>query len=62
MFGDLALDEAFTDRENELRELTSDMLNGQNAGLRAAALREVAVVLRAAQDALRKKAWSATAT
>ena len=29
-FGDLALDEAFTDREDELRELTSDMLNGQN--------------------------------
>jgi hypothetical protein len=29
-FGDLALDEAFTDREGELRELTADMRNGQN--------------------------------
>jgi hypothetical protein len=29
-FGDLALDEAFTDREDELRELTADMRNGQN--------------------------------
>ena len=29
-FGDLALDEAFTDREDEVRELASDMRNGQN--------------------------------
>src|SRR3954454_11180448 len=29
-FGDLALDESFTDREEELRELTADILNGQN--------------------------------
>jgi uncharacterized protein len=29
-YGDLALDEAFTDRANELSELESDMLNGQN--------------------------------
>jgi hypothetical protein len=29
-FGDLALDDAFTDREAELRELTTDVLNGQN--------------------------------
>ena len=29
-FGDLALDETFTDREDELRELKSDILNGQN--------------------------------
>lgn len=29
-FGDLALDEAFTDREAEIRELKSDVLNGQN--------------------------------
>ncbi len=29
-FGDLALDEAFTDREEELRELEADMRNGQN--------------------------------
>ena len=29
-FGDLALDESFTNRANELRELTADVLNGQN--------------------------------
>jgi uncharacterized protein len=29
-FGDLALDDAFTDREEELRELEADILNGQN--------------------------------
>lgn len=29
-FGDLALDEAFTDRAEELKELTSDIRNGQN--------------------------------
>ena len=29
-FGDLALDDAFTDRERELRELESDIGNGQN--------------------------------
>ncbi len=29
-FGDLALDDAFTDREAEIRELITDVLNGQN--------------------------------
>src|SRR6185437_1249235 len=29
-FGDLALDDAFTDRDAELAELTSDIRNGQN--------------------------------
>ena len=29
-YGDLALDDAFTDREDEVQELKSDMLNGQN--------------------------------
>jgi hypothetical protein len=29
-FGDLALDDSFTDREAELQELTTDVLNGQN--------------------------------
>lgn len=29
-FGDLALDEAFTDRDAEVKELKSDILNGQN--------------------------------
>lgn len=32
-FGDLALDEAFTDRQPELRSLKSDILNGQNVAL-----------------------------
>src|SRR5262245_58880668 len=32
-FGDLALDDAFTDRERELAELKSDMLNGLNVAL-----------------------------
>jgi AAA+ ATPase superfamily predicted ATPase len=32
-FGDLALDEAFTDRTSELAELKSDMLNGLNVAL-----------------------------
>src|SRR4051812_3451331 len=29
-YGDLALDDAFTDREDELRALKNDILNGQN--------------------------------
>jgi uncharacterized protein len=32
-FGDLALDEAFTDRADELKALKADMLNGQNVAL-----------------------------
>ena len=32
-FGALALDEAFTDREREIDELTADMRNGQDVGL-----------------------------
>jgi uncharacterized protein len=32
-YGDLALDEAFTDREEELRALKSDMLNGHNVAV-----------------------------
>jgi uncharacterized protein len=32
-FGDLALDEAFTDRKDELRSLETDILNGQNVAL-----------------------------
>ena len=56
-FGDLALDEAFTDREDELRELTSDMLNGQNVLVYAPRrYGKSSLVLRAAQEALRKKA------
>ena len=56
-FGDLALDEAFTDREDELRDLTSDMLNGQNVLVYAPRrYGKSSLVLRAAQEALRKKA------
>jgi len=56
-FGDLALDEAFTDREDELRELTADMLNGQNVLVYAPRrYGKSSLVLRAAQEALRKKA------
>src|SRR5438093_12924710 len=32
-FGDLALDEAFTDRRDELKSLETDMQNGQNVAL-----------------------------
>ncbi|MGH2853509.1 MAG: hypothetical protein ACRDLF_04865, partial [Solirubrobacteraceae bacterium] len=32
-FGALALDEAFTDREDELRELVGDVRNGQDVVL-----------------------------
>jgi hypothetical protein len=56
-FGDLALDDAFTNRENELRELTADMTNGQNVLVYAPRrYGKSSLVLRAAQEALRKKA------
>jgi hypothetical protein len=56
-FGDLALDEAFTDREEEVRELTSDMLNGQNVLVYAPRrYGKSSLVLRAAQEALKQKA------
>jgi uncharacterized protein len=56
-FGDLALDEAFTDREDELRELTADMRNGQNVLVYAPRrYGKSSLVLRAAQEALRQKA------
>jgi hypothetical protein len=56
-FGDLALDDAFTDREGELRELTSDMRNGQNVLVYAPRrYGKSSLVLRAAQEALREKA------
>ena len=40
-YGALAFDEAFTDRERELRELKSDIRNGQDVVVFAAALRQV---------------------
>jgi len=56
-FGDLALDEAFTDREDELRELAADMLNGQNVLVYAPRrYGKSSLVLRAAQDAIQQKA------
>jgi uncharacterized protein len=56
-FGDLALDEAFTDREDEVAELTSDMRNGQNVLVYAPRrYGKSSLVLKAAQEALRRKA------
>ena len=56
-FGDLALDEAFTDREDEVRELTSDMRNGQNVLVYAPRrYGKSSLVLRAAQEAMQQKA------
>jgi hypothetical protein len=55
-FGDLALDEAFTDREEEIAELASDMRNGQNVLIYAPRrYGKSSLVLRAAQVALSKK-------
>src|SRR5207344_692856 len=56
VFGDLALDEAFTDREDEVAELTSDMRNGQNVLVYAPRrYGKSSLVLRAAQKALEQK-------
>jgi len=56
-FGDLALDEAFTDREEEVAELASDMANGQNVLVYAPRrYGKSSLILRAAQEALRRKA------
>ena len=56
-FGDLALDEAFTDREGELRELVSDMRNGQNVLVYAPRrYGKSSLILRAAQQAMEAKA------
>ena len=52
-FGDLALDEAFTDREQEIAELAADMRNGQNVVVFAPRrYGKTSLVLRAAQDAV----------
>ena len=56
-FGDLALDDAFTDRQRELRELVADMRNGQNVLVYAPRrYGKSSLVLRAAQDAKRGRA------
>ena len=55
-FGDLALDDAFTDREPEIRELVADMRNGQNVLVYAPRrYGKSSLVLRAAQEATRQK-------
>ncbi len=55
-FGALALDEAFTDREAEVRELGSDMRNGQDVVVFAPRrYGKSSLVLRAAQQALKSE-------
>jgi uncharacterized protein len=55
-FGDLALDDAFTDRDDELRELTADMRNGQNVLVYAPRrYGKSSLVMRAAQEVQRRK-------
>jgi uncharacterized protein len=55
-FGDLALDEAFTDREDELRSLETDILNGQNVVIFAPRrYGKSSLVWRAAQRLTSKK-------
>jgi|SRR5579884_325048 len=55
-YGDLALDEAFTNRRDELDELSSDMLNGQNVALIAPRrFGKSSLVKRAAQELLEWK-------
>jgi hypothetical protein len=55
-FGDLALDEAFTDRGDELRELTSDIRNGQNVVLFAPRrFGKSSLLWRAAQQLVRSR-------
>jgi hypothetical protein len=50
-FGDLALDETFTDRERELAELEADILNGQNVVVFAPRrYGKTSLVWRAAQE------------
>ena len=51
-FGDLALDDAFTDRDEELAELCSDMRNGQNVALVAPRRYGKTSLLRRAEQAL----------
>ena len=56
IFGALALDEAFTDREVELKELAADIRNGQDVLVFAPRrYGKSSLVLRAAQQALQRK-------
>ncbi len=55
-YGDLALDESFTDREGEVRELAADMRNGQNVLVYAPRrYGKSSLVLRAAQEVIADK-------
>jgi AAA+ ATPase superfamily predicted ATPase len=55
-FGDLAIDAGFADREQELAELTADMVNGQNVVVFAPRrYGKSSLVWRAAQDAVSRK-------
>jgi AAA+ ATPase superfamily predicted ATPase len=57
VFGGLALDDAFTDREEEVRELARDMLNGQDVVVYAPRrYGKSSLALRAAQEAIREGA------
>jgi len=52
-FGDLALDERFTDRADEVRELAADMRNGQNVLVYAPRrYGKSSLILRAAQEVI----------
>ena len=54
-FGDLALDEGFTDRERELRELEADIRNGQNVVVFAPRrYGKTSLVWRATQELVRR--------
>ena len=54
-FGDLALDEGFTDREAELRELEADVRNGQNVVVFAPRrYGKTSLVWRATQELVRR--------
>ena len=56
LYGALALDEAFTDREEELAELRSDLLNGQDVVILAPRrYGKTSLVWRAQQELIRKR-------
>ena len=56
VFGALALDESFADRERELAELTADILNGQDVVVFAPrGFGKSSLVLRSAQEAIRER-------
>src|SRR5581483_8760502 len=57
LYGALALDEAFTDREREIAELRSDLLNGQNVVILAPRrYGKTSLVWRVQQELVRKRA------